>query len=172
MKVEELISRAQPVNLVSRVAAPGNAPRMSSVSEYVPDSRSDEVDRNLALLAYGLLFVGVFCAGLSALVAVAIAYSRRKRAAPLVANHYRFQVFVFWVGFVPALLAGICGMVAAILALIGLLTDPSRPPVGGILSFAGIALVLAIAAGAWLMVTSLFGFIRLASQQTIGQTAR
>ena len=172
MKVEELISRAQPVNLVSRVAATGNAPRMSSVSEYAPASRSDEVDRNLALLAYGLLFVGVFCAGLSALVAVAIAYARRKQAGPLVANHYRFQVFIFWVGFVPALMAGICGMAAVVSLLIGLLSDPAKPQVGGVLSFAGIGVVLAIAAGAWLMVTSLFGFIRLASQQTIGQTAR
>jgi uncharacterized membrane protein len=145
---------------------------MSTVSDYAPAPRSEEVDRNLALLAYGLLFIGVFCAGLSALVAVAIAYARRKQAAPLIANHYRFQVFVFWVGFVPALLAGLCGMAAVVSLLVGLLADPAKPPVGGILSFAGVGVALAVAAGMWLMVTSLFGFIRLASQQTIGQTAR
>ena len=144
----------------------------SSVSEFAPTSRSEEVDRNLALLAYGLLFVGVFCAGLSALVAVAIAYSRRKAATPLVASHHRFQIFIFWVGFVPALLAGVSAMAAVLTLLIGLLADPSNPPVGGILGFAGAGIALAAIAGGWLMVTSLFGFIRLASQQTIGQTAR
>ena len=81
---------------------------MSSVSDYAPASRSDEVDRNLALLAYGLLFVGVFCAGLSALAALAIAYARRRQAGALVASHHRFQIFIFWVGFVPALLSGLC----------------------------------------------------------------
>ena len=145
---------------------------MSSVSDYAPASRSDEVDRNLALLAYGLLFVGVFCAGLSALAALAIAYARRRQAGALVASHHRFQIFIFWVGFVPALLSGLCAMAAVISLVFGLLSDPAKPPVAGILSFAGLGVALAVAAGTWLMATSLFGFIRLASQQSIGQTAR
>ena len=145
---------------------------MSSVPDFAPTNRSEEVDRNLALLAYGLLFAGVFCAGLSALVAVAIAYARRRQCTPLVASHHRFQVFIFWVGFVPALLAGLCAMAAVVSLVLGLLSDPGKPPVAGILGFAGLGVALAIAAGGWLMATSLFGFIRLASHQVIGQTAR
>ena len=150
---------------------------MSSVSEFAPAARppltrSEEVDRNLALLAYVLLFVGVFCAGLSALVALAIAYSRRKQATPLVATHHKFQILIFWVGFLPALLAGFCGMAAVIALLFGLLADPANPPWGGAVAFIGVGVTLAVIAGSWLMVTSMFGFIRLASQHAIGQTAR
>ena len=170
--VEELISRAQPVNLARRVPAHGFAFTMSTVSDYVPDARTAEVDRNLALLSYGLLFVGLFCAGISALVALAIAYSRRRHVDPLVASHYRFQILIFWVGFVPALLAGLCGMGAVITLLIGLLADPANPVRADTLAFGGIGVSLAVLAGAWLMVTCLFGFIRLASQHPIGQTAR
>ena len=57
------------------------------------------MDRNLALVAYGLLFFAVFFAGAPALVAVAIAYARRQHGDPAVRSHFRFQIFVFWVGF-------------------------------------------------------------------------
>ena len=55
---------------------------MSLASDVVRSPESQDVDRNLALLAYGLLFFAIFFAGVPALVAVAIAYSRRREAAP------------------------------------------------------------------------------------------
>src|SRR5947207_8419202 len=72
----------------------------------------DEVDRNLAFLTYGLLFFSIFFAGVPALIAVAIAYARRKDADPLVRGHHSFQIWIFWVGFLMALLAGAAGLTA------------------------------------------------------------
>ena len=52
---------------------------MATASDSLSAKREDEVDRNLALLDYGLLFFAIFFAGLPALVAVAIAYAREGR---------------------------------------------------------------------------------------------
>jgi uncharacterized membrane protein len=143
---------------------------MSSVSEFAPASRSDEVDRNFALLAYGLMFAAIFFAGVPALIAVAIAYAKRREVAPMIATHHRFQIFIFWVGFALVLLAGLSGLAAVLSFLVGMF-EPVNPHWNGMLIFGGVAVGLGIATGAWLMTTSLFGFIRLASQHSIGQTA-
>ena len=41
---------------------------MSAASDLAGNRPSDDADRNLALLAYGLLFVAIFFAGLPALI--------------------------------------------------------------------------------------------------------
>ena len=67
------------------------------MSDSQAESVSD-LDRNLGLLAYALLFFAIFLGGLPALIAVAIAYARRHSAPPWIASHHNFQIWVFWIG--------------------------------------------------------------------------
>ena len=158
---------------------------MASVTDVARSAPADDVDRNLALLAYGLLFFAVFFAGLPALIAVAIAYAKRRKVAPFIAGHHRFQIFIFWVGFALTLLAalsafaGIAWMMAQVVATAvhsrwngwdTTTLPPIRVDTGTIAMFAA-AGVLGVMTGLWLFVTSAYGFSRLASQRSIRQTA-
>ena len=157
---------------------------MATASDTVTFRREDEVDRNLALLGYGLLFFAVFFAGVPALVAVAIAYARRRNTECAVKSHFRFQIFIFWVGFAMTLLAALSGL-AALVVLAGEIirgvTDGrwdswdtivfSQVHVAAVMALSGAAGVLAVLTGIWLMITSAYGFIRLASRQSIRHTA-
>src|ERR1700756_730182 len=91
---------------------------MTTASEIRRASNAADVDRNIALLAYGLLFFAIFFAGAPALIAVAIAYARRKDVDAFVASHHRFQIFIFWIGFALPLLAALSGL-AALLSIVG-----------------------------------------------------
>lgn len=157
---------------------------MSAASDLAGSRPSDDVDRNLALLAYGLLFFAIFFAGAPALVAVAIAYARRRNAEPPVRSHFRYQIFIFWVGFAFTLLAALSGL-AALLILLGEVIRGavegrwdsldtvlfSQVHIGVLMSCVAAAGLLAILAGVWLLITSAYGFILLASRQSIRQTA-
>ncbi len=158
---------------------------MSAASDVAGSRTSpDEVDRNLALLAYGLLFFAIFFAGAPALIAVAIAYARRRGSVPPVRGHFRRQIFIFWVGFALTLLAALSGL-AALLALLGEVIRGgvegrwdsldtvlfSQMHIGVVMAFAGTAFLLAVLTGIWLLTTSVYGFILLASRQSIRQTA-
>ncbi len=159
---------------------------MTTASEIRRTSPTDDVDRNIALLAYGLLFFAIFFAGAPALIGVAIAYARRRDVDPFVASHHRFQIFIFWIGFALTLLAALSGL-AALLSILGDLVKMvmkarwdgwdviqtadlhvGRPFFAFITAAAG----LGILTGLWLMVTAGYGFIRLASLHSIRQTAR
>lgn len=145
---------------------------------------NDDVDRNLAFLAYGLLFFSIFFAGAPALIATAIAYSRRADAPPMVRTHHNFQIFVFWVGFGFALLAGVSGL-AAVLAVIGEMIhvasmqdfdawDAVSVKLADIhvsrwvIAFMIASVALGVASALWLVISSAYGFVRLASGQAIG----
>jgi uncharacterized membrane protein len=142
----------------------------------------DEVDRNLAFLTYGLLFFSVFFAGVPALIAVAIAYARRKDADPLVRGHHSFQIWIFWVGFLMALLAGAAGL-TGIMMIVGealrLSSVNSWQGFGSVrledvvgpltMSFIATFFLLGVCAGLWLVVTSIYGVVRLASHKPMGQ---
>jgi uncharacterized membrane protein len=157
---------------------------MATASDTVTFRREDEVDRNLALLGYGLLFFAVFFAGVPALVAVAIAYARRRNTECAVKSHFRFQIFIFWVGFAMTLLAALSGL-AALVVLAGEIIRGvidgrwdswdtivfSQVHVAAVMALAGAAGVLAVLTGVWLMITSAYGFILLASRQSIRHTA-
>jgi uncharacterized membrane protein len=187
MMVEELSPRAHPVNQVSRWRARRDLLRgwaMSAASDLAGPRPSDDADRNLALLAYGLLFVAIFFAGLPALIAVAIAYSRRSQTAPPVRGHFRRQIFIFWVGFALTLLAALSGLAAVVIFLAevflgiadgnwgGLNTTVfSHTHLGLMMTCIVVAGLLVVATGLWFMTTSAYGFIRLASRQSISQTA-
>ena len=157
---------------------------MATASDSLSAKREDEVDRNLALLDYGLLFFAIFFAGLPALVAVAIAYARKRNVECAVKSHFRFQVFIFWVGFAMTLLAALAGLAALIILageIIRGVVDGrwdsldtivfSQVHVAAVMVLFGVAGGLAVLTGVWLMVTSAYGFIRLASRKSISQTA-
>jgi uncharacterized membrane protein len=157
---------------------------MATTSDSLSTKREDDVDRNLALLDYGLLFFAIFFAGLPALVAVAIAYARKRNTECAVKSHFSFQVFIFWVGFAMTLLAALAGL-AALMILAGEIIHGvvdgrwdsldtivfSQVHVAAVMALFGVAGGLAVLTGVWLMVTSAYGFIRLASRQSIRQTA-
>ena len=158
---------------------------MAAVTDVASSTPPDDVDRNLALLAYGLLFFAVFFAGLPALIAVAIAYAKRRDVPPFIAGHHRFQIFIFWVGFALTLLAalsafaGIAWMMAQVVATAvhsrwngwDNVALPQMRIDYMTMAMFGAAGILGVLTGLWLFVTSAYGFSRLASQRSIRQTA-
>lgn len=149
-----------------------------------------EAERNLALLAYGLLGVSMFFAGITALVAIVIAYVLHDAATEELSRHFRFQIRIFWIGVAAVALTVIAGLVAAFGAIGNLLhQDVAGYAMGEIdlwghvidlsrLKFTPLVLIsTAIAAGSalfgalWMVLASAIGFIRLASSKHLGQTA-
>jgi uncharacterized membrane protein len=149
-----------------------------------------EAERNLALLAYGLLGVSVFFAGITALVAVIIAYTLHDAATEELSRHFRFQTRIFWIGLASILVTVVAGVVATLGAAGALLhTAPPADAVRSIAVFGYtidlmalrltplVMTALAISAGSalfgalWMMLASAFGFMRLATSKHIGQTA-
>lgn len=149
-----------------------------------------EAERNLALLAYGLLGVSMFFAGITALVAIIIAYVLHDAATEELSRHFRFQIRIFWIGVAAVALTVIAGLVAALGAAGNLLH--SAPPsdlvrtvyvFGREIDLSGLRMTplvitaAAVSAGSavlgalWMVGASAIGFIRLASSRHIGQTA-
>jgi uncharacterized membrane protein len=138
----------------------------------------------LALLAYGLLFLGAFFP-IPAWIGAVIAYARRKSVAPLIASHHRFQLFIFWVatflGLVTAM--SILAAIGGIFTKVVLAVVHSRwrrmeiaalPPItidSATVVFVTSFLVLYVLTGLWLLLTSAYGFVRLASQRDIPEPA-
>ncbi len=159
---------------------------MTTVSDLAKSTPKDDVDRNLALLAYGLLFFAVFAAGVPALIAVAIAYAKRRNVDDFIARHYRFQIFIFWVGLALTLLAALSALTVmgwmlaevVITALHGgwsgwdtISLAPIRIDATTMVLF-GITVALGALTGLWMLATSAYGFVRLASKREIHHTAR
>jgi len=71
---------------------------MATASDIATVNREDEVDRNLACWTMACCSSPSSSPG-PALVAVAIAYARKRNTECAVKSHFRFQVFIFWVGF-------------------------------------------------------------------------
>ena len=150
------------------------------------EPRQNDVERNLALLAYGLMFFAIFLSGLPALIAVIIAYSRRKdkTASPLVLTHYGFMVWVFWIGCGLALLTAAAGIATIFASLIQLFGHANLPALNSWTEFqtriagsSSVALFLISTAvlfaltGLWLAGSSAYGFIRLASGLPMSETS-
>lgn len=74
------------------------------------DTGRFDSERTMGLINYGLLFSALFFGGVPAIVAVVLAYTQRGSAGPTVREHYRFQIQIFWIGFLLSLIAGICGV--------------------------------------------------------------
>lgn len=143
--------------------------------------RAGDTDRNLALVAYALLAIAIFFAGLPALVAAMIAYSQRRDAPPEIAQHYAFQIRIFWVAFAFSLIASTCGIAFLFIGIGDVITFLSsggwdRLTEGHMtmaefkidalpLGLLGTAAGLTAVAGVWLIGCSIFGFLRLVNQR-------
>ena len=113
-----------------------------------------------------VLFVAIFFAGLPALIAVAIAYSRRAASTPPVRSHFRRQILIFWVGFSLTLLAALSGLAAVVIFLAEVLfgfvdgglntTIFNHAHLGVMMTCVAAAGVLVFLTGVWFMVTSAF----------------
>ena len=153
------------------------------MTEATLDRRA-ELDRNLALLIYGLLISSVFFAGIPAVIAVVIAYAQRGEASAAVRSHHDFQIRIFWVAFAFSMIAAAC-VIGAIVVGIGDLLDVglsggwgavsvdwSNVRINGVVvALAAGALLSSVLGGVWLLAAPAFGFIRLASERSIGNTA-
>lgn len=146
-----------------------------------------DVDSNLALLGYALLFFSIFFAGMPGLVAAIIAYAQRHAVNPAIKSHYNFQIRIFWVGVVLSLITAVCAVAAAMISVghffemgvqggwdawdgISFSTsrihlDPAVVTLLSITAFAALATVL------WLLIAPLIGFIRLATQHSMSDRA-
>jgi uncharacterized membrane protein len=158
---------------------------MTIASNYAAGGESADVDRNLALLAYGLLFFAIFFAGVPALIAVAIAYARRRDVNCTVKSHHRFQLYIFWVGFALTALAALSGLGAVLSILVQAVSSAMHTKLNGfdvvsyrsvqfsgaVAAFSVATVSLGVLTALWLLITSSYGFIQLATHRPIRQTA-
>jgi uncharacterized membrane protein len=150
-----------------------------------------EAERNLALLGYGLLGVSIFFAGVTAVVAVGIAYALHDAATDDLSRHFRFQIRIFWIGVGFIALTLVAGLVAAFGAVGNLLHQAAPTDVvteivvfGRQFDLSGLRItpLVVVAAGAsagagllgalWMLIAPTAGFIRLATSRRMGETAR
>jgi len=146
-----------------------------------------DVETNLALLGYALLFFSIFFAGMPGLVAAIIAYAQRQAVNPAVRSHYNFQIRIFWVAVILSLIAAVSAVAAAAISVGHLFemgvqggwdawdglsfstseihVDPSVVTLLSITALSALATVL------WLLIAPLVGFIRLATQHSMGDRA-
>ncbi len=150
--------------------------------------RGAQPARNFAMINYGLLFASIFFAGVPALIAVVIAYTQRDDAPEPIRSHHDFQIRIFWVAFALTLLAA-ASVLGLAISLVGEMVEISRQQGWTAfdqvkievsqLTFDGTVILLGAAAALfslltclWLAVAPAVGFIRLASAQGMGHSAR
>ncbi len=156
-------------------------PRASALSG---DVLSNQFDRGVALVGYGLLIASVFTAGLPALGALALASAHSHDAHLVTRSHYRHQVSIFWAGVMSFVLGILCGIAAAAFAFsqvwswmaerfpwiareIGTMVLPgNRGEVAG--WFVVAAVILFVYGAAHTLLTSIFGALKLVAGRPIG----
>ncbi len=157
---------------------------VAATPEPVVATPESDIDRNLALVVYALLFSSIFFAGIPALIAVVIAYAQRDQATPRIASHYNFQIRIFWVALILSVIAAVCGTFGLIAAIgdifeyavrgdwsawdvVELQFDEIRfePAMIGLMIA---AVAFTVIATIWLLCAPAFGFIRLLGQRAIG----
>ena len=150
---------------------------------------SSSDDRNLAFVSYGLLFAAPFVFGLTALIAVVIAYVRKPEAVPMVRSHFRFQIQAFWVSFALSIIAAVALMTGFgffVADMVGMMTNDMQGwdawrtasyDAGDLrfhsVTLMGVAIFLFcyISAGLWAMLSSVYGMVRLGGQKPVGGAA-
>lgn len=159
----------------------------TAVTPATVEPGKGDVDSNLALLGYALLFFSIFFAGMPGLVAAVIAYAQRTSSNPAIRSHYNFQIRIFWVGLALSLVAAVSAVAAAAVSVGHLIEMGAQggwdawdgisfstsnihvdPPVIVLLCITAFA---ALATALWLMIAPLVGFIRLATQRSMGDRA-
>ncbi len=155
----------------------------TAFSGGAPAASSD--DRNLALVSYGLLFAAPFVFGLTALIAVVIAYVRRPEADPVTGSHYRYQIRTFWIAFALSMVAVVALMVGVGFLIVDLVrmlvmnapsdaweavaweVEPAFPAVFfiGLIVFLGAYAISSL----WLIVAAIIGMVRLGAHRPAGR---
>ena len=159
----------------------------TAVTSEVVEPGKGDVDSNLALLGYALLFFSIFFAGMPGLVAAVIAYAQRDSTNPSVRSHYNFQIRIFWVAVVLSLIAAVTAVAAAAISVghfvemgvqggwdawDGISFSTSNIHIDpAVVVLLGITALTALATALWLMLAPLVGFIRLATQRSMGDRA-
>jgi len=146
-----------------------------------------DVDRNLALLGYGLLFISILFAGLPGLIAVVIAYVQRDVADEEMRRHFVSQIRIFWVALAMTVVAALGALGAFAVSVsqlieIGIhhnwdtwdtisfeISDFELSPAA--IMLLGIAAIASLATALWLIVAPAIGFIRLVSQRGMSDRA-
>ena len=156
--------------------------------------REDTIDRTLALINYGLLLASIFFAGIPGLIAVIIAYAQQAEAPPRIRSHLKYQIRIFWIALGLSIVASACALTAFLLAALDMLQDGVDQTwnsvsldVGHMFVSADLAhlsmatpivaltVVALLAAGVtmlWLIAAPAVGFIRLATDRSIGEGGR
>ncbi|HWA60000.1 MAG TPA: hypothetical protein VG939_01425 [Caulobacteraceae bacterium] len=156
--------------------------------------REDTIDRTLALINYGLLLASIFFAGIPGLIAVIIAYAQQAEAPPRIRSHLKYQIRIFWIAFGLTIVASGAAMTAFLLAAVDLFEGGVGQGIGGfsldmaklmmITDMASIrvatpVVILTVAAVLvsavtmlWLIAAPAVGFIRLATDRSIGDGGR
>jgi uncharacterized membrane protein len=166
------------------------------VAPAIKPSEAELDERNLAFVIYALLFISPFSLGLTALVAVVLAYIRKNNTPHFVQGHFRFQIKSFWVVFVLWATATFVAVICTVfltLALANLIftqydisdwrnldinfanLDTSQISVTQILAIASgyvVSGLLTVAATVFILVTSIIGFVRLSHNKSIGKRRR
>lgn len=106
-----------------------------------PAAGSNETDRTFALICYILQILSVVT-GLTAIVAVILAYVRMAEAPDWLKNHYTYQIRTFWYG-----LAGV---------VIGVLT----------VWVLGLGFLIMLATAIWFILRAVVGLVRLTEGRT------
>lgn len=124
----------------------------------------DGGERGVGHAVYGLYLLSPFLAGVPALIGLAMAYARRDAADPVAREHFGHQIRTAWAGATWLAAAAIWAGSAFVAGLDG---------VGGMVEPAGFG-ALAIGAAAagplWFLGSSVFGWTRLASGRTVGDS--
>lgn len=118
----------------------------------------DEAERTAGMVIYGLYLAAPLSAGVTGLIGMLMASSRRKRAGALSATHFRYQVWSFW----SALGAAATGGFWAATGSWATLADRT----GGGLVFAGAALATVASVG--FVGAAAYGLSRIAARDPIG----
>ncbi|HYE46435.1 MAG TPA: hypothetical protein VEA44_11760 [Caulobacter sp.] len=134
-------------------------------------------ERLLGLINYGLLFSSIFFAGVPALVAVILAYIQRPTVGPVMREHYRFQIWIFWIGVLLGAVGGV-SLTWAILDVIAQGAGGHLGPEGWVLAdfdvsdvhATGRMIALFVISGlaltamfVWMLAMPVVGFVRLLS---------
>lgn len=142
--------------------------------ESPPPSRSNPLDRNLAMFGYLCLFFTVLFAGVPAFVMVILAYARQGDADPVARSHLRFQIRTFWWCFLFTLLSAIGLIAAASMGLwhvfaAGAPAHLSNIPISPEWLVGLAAVALGLWAMLWTLIASVWGGFKLAVGAPIGR---
>jgi|GEM_PF-979395 len=167
--------------------APSADSRVKALSALETD------ERNLAIIIYVLMCLSPLSLGLTALIAVGLAYIKKNNCSSFVQTHFRYQIKSFWVAFViwalATFIAVICTAFTIFTFMQLILTqnevanwqtlqfdltrlDLSRLSVPGILAIVSgfcISAGMTVLATLWMLFASIRGFLRLNDHKPIGK---